>query len=98
MCKTGQDVMVDGIPHHPVSWSWQQSQPARGETRGPGQGSLAVLPPSCFESGGFWVRFAYGAEVRRRDSGGCGQADEWKDTHAFLVTGLDCYMCYSAQV
>lgn len=53
MCKTGQDDVVDGIPHHPVSWSWQQSQPALGETRGPGQGSLAVLPRPALSQEGF---------------------------------------------
>ena len=88
--------MVDGIPHHPVSWSRQQSQLAWGETCGPGQGSLAVPAPVLTHLAFF--QFAYGAEVRRRDSGGSGQAGEGKDTHAFLVTGLDRCVCYSAQV
>lgn len=46
--------------------------------------------------GGFW--FVSGAQVRRRLSGRYEQADEEKDTHAFLVTGLDPSMCCSSQV
>lgn len=97
MCKTGQDVVVAGIPHHPVSQSQQQTQPARGETHGPGQGRpcrvVSGSALSCFESGRFWFQFAYGAEGRRRGPGGCGQAGKGKDVHVFGDwTGMLCLL------
>ena len=62
--------MVDGIPHHPISRSQQQSHPARGETRGPGQGSLAVPAPLLPCLALCWEGFVFGLHTELRSGEG----------------------------